>query len=193
MKLWTTISPAMALAGAMPWLILALALAATPHAQARGKPGGSQPITVRLSWDYHNLDARMEVYEVADGAGMWLWEMGAVKDIDELGIGKHTKNNLPLRPDNIKLLVLVLRNPGNQPLYFFAAPHQANPPSLGIGFRFQCLCVNHLYKVPPRSVWYRVVGLTMYRSFPGGAFELRHVLVGVPPDRAAEMMKWMNQ
>ena len=171
------------------WVASLLVLTAFPAVWAQGRSEAPQMVTGRLSFETLGLGARVEVYEVARGARVRVWKTGVAADIDGLPLGAKVENTFRMRKGGMKRFVLVLRNHGKQPLYFFAAPHQVLPPQQGIGFRFKCLCVSQVFKVPPNWVWYRVIALKLFRSFRGGPIELRHTLVRIGAREANRIMR----
>lgn len=168
-------------------LLLLAALSFYGITQAKG--GKRKTVEARLTFDHRGLDGKMEVYEAARGAKMRIWTTGVVDDINELSLGEKVEDAFKVRRRGFKKLVLILRNPGQNTLYFFAPPHQVIPPEQGIGFAFKCLCVQRVFKVPPGKVWYRVIALRLFPKFRGGPVELRHSLVGLPRAEALRMMK----
>ena len=156
-------------------------------AQAQGRKG--KTVEARLSFDHRGLDGKMEVYELGRRSKMRIWRTGVVGDIDQLSLGEKVEGAFRVRKRGFKKLVLILRNPGPNTLYFFAPPHQVIPPEQGIGFAFKCLCVQTVFKVPPGKVWYRVIALRLLTAFRGGPIELRHSLVGISKAEASRIMK----
>ncbi|MFO1518282.1 MAG: hypothetical protein U1F57_01245 [bacterium] len=143
------------------------------------------PVSVKIAWDYKDVPAPMKIYELSTTKHAELWDTGTGGKLEDLPVSKEiADSNLSLSPGSKKMFVLVLKNTTAQPLYFFAAPHVVNPPELSLGFKFKCLCINHVYQVAPGQYWYRVVELNMDPSYVGNAVEIKHTLIKVDEARA---------
>ncbi|MBI3548777.1 MAG: hypothetical protein HY078_07055 [Elusimicrobia bacterium] len=155
-------------------LLCALALAATVSAAiAQTK---TPLVTVRLFWEYHGLPAGMKVYEVKQG-GYPVWLTGVVQTLSDAPVGKEIESGtLFAKAGEAKRFVLVYKNPTNKMLRFFTNPHQISPPTVGLGFVFQCTCINHLFSVPPNRYWYRVVQFRLTPDFQGTSLDVKHHL-----------------
>ena len=154
-------------------------------------PAAAGAATIRILWDYQDLpkEAVMQVYEPGAQRPLTLWETGTEKRRDRLPVAGEIKDGtLTLSPGSKKKVVLVLENKTPSPLYFFAAPHVVTPASSSLGFKFKCLCINHVFSVMPGQVWYRVVELRVSPNFDGKDLDVRHVLIGA----SEETMKAFN-
>jgi cytochrome c oxidase assembly protein Cox11 len=96
---------------------------------------------------------------------------------------------LTLEPGQDRRFVLVVQNTGDQPLYFFAAPHVVQPPDQALGFKFKCLCVNRAYIVGPHETWYRVVEFRLSPDFAGQQLTVMHTIIGIDKKRADAFSK----
>ncbi len=56
----------------------------------------------------------------------------------------------------VKILVVV-RNPTDEPLRFWATPHLPLPYSAAPGLVMHCLCTGQQYEIPPHGTWTRVI------------------------------------
>jgi len=145
----------------------------------------ASPAKITINWEYKNFAEKVELFE-AKGYPR-LWETKSVKTVAELPIaGRLEAASFTLDPGARKRFVLVMRNDGNKPLYFFAAPHQTHPVEHSLGFKFKCLCVNHAFTVGPKEVWYRVVELQLAEGFVGDALTVTHTIIGIDAARAKE-------
>lgn len=160
--------------------LLGLVLVGLPT-EAATAPG---PVTVRLVWERRGFPAEMHVHEVARERRVDLWETRSVKDLGEAPVGAPIQEGrLRLRPGEVRRVALVVRNTGTSPLYFFAAPHDVQPPEHTLGFKVKCLCINHAFAVPPGESWYRIVEIRLSRHLVAEALDIRHVLIGISAER----------
>lgn len=131
---------------------------------------------VTLSWAYDDVPGVMTVHEPAGERP--LWETATVSSLKGVPAGpSFPGQTVPLKAGETRRAVLVYRNPSDKTVRFFAAPHNAEPPRVSLGFKFKCLCTNHVYEVPPGKTWYRVVELKAEPGAKGGKLEVRHHLV----------------
>jgi len=77
----------------------------------------------------------------------------------------------------VKLLVVV-RNPTDEPLSFWAPPHLPLPYTADRGLIMHCLCTGQQYEIPPHGTWTRVIeaGLNP-QAGTRGPVVITHVLV----------------
>ncbi len=144
-------------------------------------------IRVSLAWQNHGLEAQMASHLLPGGVRAKLWDMGTGENAAELPIGEVIDGgHLVVTPGSVSRFVLVMKNPTDAPLYFFAAPHHVNPVQLSLGFKFKCLCINHAFEIPPGHTWYRVVELRMDEGFVGDAITIEHALIGLDEARKRE-------
>lgn len=137
---------------------------------------GALVLLVTLSWAYDGVPGVMTVHEAAGDEP--LWETGTVNSLKAVPAGAvFPGQTVTLRAGETRRAVLVYRNPSDKTVRFFAAPHNAEPPRVSLGFKFKCLCVNHVYEVPPGKTWYRVVELRAEPGVKGGRLDVRHHLV----------------
>lgn len=135
-------------------------------------------ITAHVSWIYKDVPGVIEIYESAyDGR---VWEMGNIKSFDKLPIKQKIKNDaVKIKLGGHKTFVLVYKNETKNKIHFFAAPHSVEPPMYSLGFRFKCLCVNHVFSVKPGWYWYRVVEMTVEKTFRGQNIDVTHNIIKV--------------
>ncbi|MCP5467718.1 MAG: hypothetical protein H7A32_00425 [Deltaproteobacteria bacterium] len=106
--------------------------------------------------------------------------MGNTKKLSEIPLGKEIQNStLYLETNKSKRFILVMKNNSSKTLHFFAAPHELSPPELSLGFKFKCLCLNHVYKIPPGEYWYRVVEIHLDDNFKNKEVNVTHDLIKV--------------
>lgn len=159
------------------FLIMTAAAAHSGEAPPSPKPS-ARHATVKVSWKYHDVPGKLEIYEPAyDGR---VWEMGSRDSLSQLPVKeKITDSTVRVPVGEHKTFVLVLKNETRESLYFFAAPHSVDPVPYSLGFRFKCLCVNHVFSVKPGKIWYRIVEMTLNESFRGDKLEVTHDLIRV--------------
>jgi hypothetical protein len=157
---------------------------------ARHASSASSPAQIALAWEYVNLPQTMAVYTQASDRPLPLWKMGAVADLSGIPVGNLIDGTVTVPATSPARLILVFHNTTDHPLYFFAAPHQAAPPEASLGFKFHCLCLGNVYKVPPHRYWYRAVELSIGPGFQTHTpLRLTHALVAVDAKRARESVE----
>lgn len=172
-----------------------LAVASLLLGPSAGSQAAGAAVNVVLSWSYDGVPAEMSVYEADATRPFKLWEMEAVADLALVPKGAPlTEGRTRLAPDGRTRLVLVFHNPTPRPLYFFAAPHHMTPANATLGFKFHCLCLDQIYRVPAGQYWYRAVELTAGPAFRSDQpMRVEHVLVGVDAARAREASEARRQ
>lgn len=170
----------------MKRIILALLLAAA------GCPAWSgQPVTVNIAWRLKDFAGTATVYEVKGNP--FLWETKSVASLDAAPVGQPISgSSFELAPGHKKRFALVVQNPTGQPMYFFAAPHTAQPEEQALGFKFKCLCVNRSYTIGPKQTWYRIVEFRLSPDFAGTELTVTHTLIGIDEKRAASAASEAN-
>lgn len=150
----------------------------------KGKKGA---IPVRIEWIRKGVPGKMELYELAAQKPVQLWDTKSVASLEQAPISTPIEaSTLLLSPGELRRFALVYKNDTKEDLFFFAAPHSVTPPEFGFGFKFKCLCVNHLFKVESGHVWYRIVELRTMPNWASEEFSITHTLVRVDPFQAKE-------
>jgi hypothetical protein len=143
-------------------------------------------VAVKIEWDYKDVPPGIKIHTLKGNPKLWKTE--SLKQTSQLPIKDEIKDaTLQLDPGDVRRFALVYTNTGEKPLYFFAAPHSAEPAENSLGFKFKCLCVNHAYKVAPGETWYRIVEFKLAPKFVGDKLTLKHQLIGIGKDRADDM------
>lgn len=147
-----------------------------------------QSVNADIKWSYQKVTGAMKIYEPTAARPLTLWEMGNGKTLADLPVAKEIANaRVQIPIGGKKQFILVMKNDTTKVAYFFAAPHAMDPPEYSLGFKFKCLCVNHVFKIPPGEFWYRVVELHLDENYGGGeAITITHNLIGVAEDRMQE-------
>ncbi len=141
-------------------------------------------VMVDIRWEYRDLPPAMKIYQPGSQRPQ-LWETASRAKGEPVPVGREIADSrLKIQPGQRRRFVLVYENATDKPLYFFAAPHQAQPQESALGFHFKCLCVSEAFKVGAGETWYRVVELQILKGFEGDALTLTHALIGIDAARA---------
>ena len=115
-------------------------------------------IKVNINFKYPQTPLRVKLYEVKPEEKFMISKTGVATDFNKLPVEKEIQNPIILSqalPE--KTLALVIKNETSQTKYFYAVAHTYQPSSASIAALFECLCNHHVYKIPPRSYWMRIV------------------------------------
>ncbi|TGK49199.1 hypothetical protein EHQ16_10950 [Leptospira kanakyensis] len=153
-------------------------------------PTKASKVSIFIKWETTKLPLQMEIREPSGAQSLVLWTTGSVQEGKRAPFGDLIPEDmLVLKPGSKKQFLLVMKNPTDSPVYFFAAPHSAMPVEHSFGFKFKCLCVNHAFTVPPKETWYRVVEIRLAPDFLGDQLTLTHNLIGISRERMLEFEK----
>lgn len=168
-------------------LILAFLLAAAPAAAA------TKAVRLRILWSYDGVPEGMALYALKPGD--WpTWRTEVVASTAQAPVAREIPGAaVSLGRGATMKAALVYVNRTGRPVRFFAAPHSVSPARAALGFKFLCLCTNHVYTVPPGASWYRVVELRVARDFAGESLDVAHQLVAVDGTRAEEFRQGMSK
>lgn len=145
----------------------------------------AQEAQITIDWRYTNVPIRIKIHEVKDEVPVWTTK--TVSKLDGSPVLDEIKNSsFRLGPNRRKRFALVAHNPTDKPIHFFAAPHSAQPVVNSFGFKFKCLCVNHVFKVNPKETWYRVVDFRLTSDFKGKELKVTHDIIGVDGSHAKQ-------
>lgn len=137
-------------------------------------------VLVHLQWAYDGMPPGMEVWELTPGQHE-LWKTEAVPEFPQVpALSRFESAVVPVPARSSRRVALVYHNTSGSPLRFFAAPHHVEPLQGSLGFKFKCLCTNHVYTVPPGYWWYRIVEIRLAPEFSGDRMEVEHHLVRLP-------------
>lgn len=143
-----------------------------------------QQVRAKIAWVYNDIAPQMALYEIDPAQKIRLWTTKSVKQASEVPKGKPIKGEyLVLDKGERKKFLLVMHNPSDKPVYFFAAPHVVEPVEYSLGFKFKCLCINHAFSIGPQETWYRVVELRVSPDLMGDELTISHTLVGIDKAR----------
>lgn len=166
---------------------LAVLLAAAPAAAA------TKTVRLRILWSYDGVPEGMKLYELKPGD--WpVWKTEVVADASAAPVSREIPGaTVALRRGEKRKAALFYVNRTDRPVRFFAAPHSVSPARASLGFKFLCLCTNHVYTVAPGQSWYRIVELRLARDFAGESLDVVHQLVAVDEPRAEEFRQGMSK
>ena len=135
---------------------------------------------VQLNWTYKNFPEKIKVYNVTPSKSAFISETATVETLGEAPVTNEVQGPVEVKKGQSKTLVLVIENKSNKDIYFFAVPHEVHPAPASAGHFFECLCVGKVYKITPKSVWYRVVRININSSFQDiQNFDIEHQIVGL--------------
>lgn len=151
----------------------------------------ARPTTqVKLTWDNESLPLKMQVYTVKKEKAAFISETGVAKTLQETPAVAEVRGPITATLDGGTPEVLIMKNDSDQDVYFFAVPHEMNPHHASAGHYFECLCIGRVYKVPKKSVWYRIVRINLNNSFEKlKSFEINHKLIGLTKAQVDEQYK----
>lgn len=153
----------------------------------------AKPVPLHVAWSYDGVPEGMRLYELKPGD--WpVWKTEVVADAAAAPVaGEIPGATVALRPGEKKKVALFYRNATGKTVRFFAAPHSVSPAQASLGFKFLCLCTNHVYTVAPGQSWYRIVELRLARDFAGESLDVVHQLVAVDEPRAEAFRHGMSK
>jgi hypothetical protein len=159
-----------------------------------------QNLKVKLQFDYEKTDLRVKLYDVKSEFKFSVARTAIASSMKDIPVTQAIKDEILFSTDNkAKTFVLVVENKSDQTKYFFASPHTYHPGHVSLGMIFECLCNHHVYKVPARMIWYRIVRLeTDFTKISKMASEkakdhivLSHSFIEVPEAKALKEYRQM--
>lgn len=162
----------------------AFAQKAVPKAGVVAKKGTQdllleKPVRAQILFSYKNMDQKIRLFEVPTKMVLDLGIHG------NMGLDTATPFGAPLPPEfvlrrgEVKYFAMVIENPSNSPLYFYASFHQIRPEEEAIGYVLNCLCINQLFVVPAKTRWYRIGSVVLTTNFPGDVIAFQHNVFGM--------------
>lgn len=147
----------------------------------------SEFIKAKIDWNYIDIPAEMKIYEVKSQIAYNVWDTQSVSSIDSSPASTEIpESTIVVQSGRYKEFVLGMQNNTDKPIFFFASPHNVQPPQYSLGFKFKCLCINHAFTIKPKEFWYRVVRLNIDKDFRGDSFIIKHDLIGITEERMKE-------
>ncbi len=156
---------------------LAAALALSACGAARQPDRGAE---LRVRWVLPQaFPATVTLHRLVAGEPVWLMKTFPANAPPQLGrdIGEVIADgNLRVTLDEAQRVVVVLQNPLDQPVRFWAAPHLPTPHSAEPALMIRCLCTGETYEVPAHGTWMRVLELGIRRRDAVEALIVTHVV-----------------
>ncbi len=122
--------------------------------------GADFNLRVKLHFDYKDTDLRLKLYDVKSEFNFSVARTSLASSIKEIPVTEPIKSELAFSRENkAKTFVLVVENKSDHTRYFFATPHTFHPGNVSMGVIFECFCNHHVYKLPAKMIWYRIVRL----------------------------------
>lgn len=145
-------------------------------------------IQVMIRFDYPKTQLRIEMYEVQPSYSFSVARTAVVSTFAQVPAGRPLNMPFRIAENDSKTFILVLQNKTAKDKYFFANPHTYEPSHSSLDAIFECLCNHHVYKVPARSVWYRIVRVRFEnenKKWKGKRkINLVHAVTEVPEEKA---------
>lgn len=83
-------------------------------------PKPSNQVKVVVKWEYTSLPLTMEIREPSGAQSLTLWTTGSIPEGKRTPFGELIPDSqIVLKPGSKKQFVLVMKNPTNDPVYFF--------------------------------------------------------------------------
>jgi hypothetical protein len=142
--------------------------------------------TFHLKWRYKKFPANIRLFEVSNSTvprlnvtlndNNWEKNLPIVREITD---GKVT-----LEGASFKMLAMVVENTSDKPLYFYAAPHSIEPAQGSLGVKFYCLCFGDIFRIRPKTTWYRLVQVRVFPSNRTPEITMVHEILGIDEAKA---------
>jgi hypothetical protein len=145
-------------------------------------------VPIHINWEYKDFGPKATIYGVKEGTN--LWETRNVNSLKEVPVTEVLKDaTFTLAPGGIKRFAVVIQNKDNNPIYFFAAPHQTSPAEYSLGSKIKCLCIGRSYRVGGNETWYRVLEFRLSKNYVGKELTVTHSIIGIDENRAKAFSK----
>ena len=146
--------------------------------------GNQSNLDVTISFRYPKSNKlKIDLYSVKPEFMYSIARTGVSENLNKTPADQKISNKFEFNSTKTEVsFVLVVKNDGPQPKYFFATPHTYKPEATALSAVFECLCNHHVYSIPPKSIWFRVVRLDVnFDLVPKGArkLDLVHVVIEV--------------
>lgn len=141
---------------------------------------GAGKTEVFVEWEYKNFDFPIEAYEVTALKSPYVSETKVVASWSEVPKQKAITQPISVPLQNSYSFLITVENKSDKDIYFFAVPHELNPAHASAGHYFECLCINRLFKIPSKKIWYRIVRINLNEDFNKmKSFRIKHQIMGV--------------
>ncbi|MBK6606282.1 MAG: hypothetical protein IPG24_12580 [Leptospiraceae bacterium] len=96
------------------------------------------------------------------------------------------ESTIVVQSGRYKEFVLGMQNNTDKPIFFFASPHNVQPPQYSLGFKFKMPLYQSRFYNKTKRILYRVVRLNIDKDFRGDSFIIKHDLIGITEERMKE-------
>lgn len=153
-------------------------------------------IKVDIKFDYKDTQLRMQLYEIQPEYLYSTARTALAKKISDVPVTKPMGNTVSFSEKHqAKTFALVVENKSAESKYFFATPHTFDPAQTSLGVLFECLCNHHVYRIPPKQIWYRIVRLKVdakeINLKSTRRIQISHAVVEVPEKEALKNYRAM--
>jgi len=146
-----------------------------------------------FKFNYRNFPLEIKIYEPNKQVRMTAGKGYMVKSIKDIPLLRELSDRkVKVYEGEQKYYLMVVENKTNEPVYFYASPHEWNPEDEVIGSKLFCLCYNRIYTVLPGQFWYRIGQLAVERGAFGEKLQIMHRVVGIDKSRVKEMLMRME-
>ncbi|MFP5519245.1 MAG: hypothetical protein ACLGGX_05035 [Bdellovibrionia bacterium] len=158
----------------------------------RSKPATEQRVSSRLASDlvnvqilfeHKNMPFKMELWEVPPELYLDLSMSSHASISKGVPFVKPISNEFRVRRGETTYFGMVIKNDSNEPYYFYSSYHQMRPEEAALGYIVNCLCVNRIFVIPPKSYWYRVGSIVLGSTFIGETVAIKHDIFGMTSEQ----------
>ena len=166
------------------FLVFPLFLSFFAHAAPKSKDVSVEKLRlVNVSWNfkYHkNFPGRIQLYELNPDMYEYTGETKNYPIGQKLPVVKKIPNSFKMKaPGGFVPLALTITNPTNKDWFFYANFHRYKPNNSATGIRIHCLCIQHIFKVKAKTVWFRIGKVDLNRRFTANEIEITHDIIGM--------------
>jgi hypothetical protein len=142
-------------------------------------------VKVTFQWTNKKFDLNMVLHEVPIEKALDARETIKQKLSDPAPswLGRPISNSMILNKGQIKPFAMVIENPSDKSVYFFANPHVIEPQDNSFGFELYCLCVGTIHHIPPKSRWIRVGSVNVFKQVLVNKVVIDHALIGISEEK----------
>jgi hypothetical protein len=150
-------------------------------------------IEFEFRFNYRNFPLEIKIYEPNRQVKMIAGKDYMANSFKDIPLQRElTDKKVKVYEGEQKFYLMVVENKTNDPVYFYASPHEWNPEDEVVGSKLYCLCYNRIYTVLPGQFWYRVGSLSVGKGAFGEKLQIIHRIVGIEKSRVKEMLMRME-
>jgi hypothetical protein len=142
-------------------------------------------VNVQIMFEYFKMDPKIEVWKVPTSL---ILDVGSNKTIpigSPLPFTEKLDSEFSVKRNNDFFFAMVIKNQSDDTKYFYASYHQMRPEEAAIGYSMYCLCINKVFSIPPRSIFYRIGKVRIDSAFIGTTVAFKHDIFGLTRDDIA--------